>query len=79
MSDVLSAETRFLDESFIDKPKAAAAINKSTRTLDRWDALGIGPPRIVVGRSVLYRKAAFIAWLESHERIRGCRTARRRG
>lgn len=36
----------------------------SPRTLDRWHARRIGPPRIRVGNLVLYPKAGVQAWLD---------------
>ena len=42
-------------------------LQKSERTIARWDALRIGPPRIVVGRMVLYDVDKIPAWLARHE------------
>jgi len=39
----------------------------SQRTLSRWHALRVGPPRCKVGRTVLYRKDAVDEWLAKHE------------
>lgn len=37
----------------------------STATLRRWRAEGIGPKAIKLGRSIRYRKADLLAWLDS--------------
>ena len=34
------------------------------RTLERWHSLRIGPPRVRVGRTVLYKVEDVRAWLE---------------
>ncbi|MFY0311596.1 helix-turn-helix domain-containing protein [Leisingera sp. D0M16] len=39
----------------------------SLRTLVRWTKDLIGPPRLLVGRTVRYRIDALIKWLEEHE------------
>jgi excisionase family DNA binding protein len=45
----------------------AELLGVSQRTLSRWHALRVGPPRCKVGRTVLYRKPAVDAWLEKNE------------
>ena len=46
----------------------ARGINKSPRTLSRSHRLGIGPPRTLVGKTIMYRRAAVAAWLLEQER-----------
>jgi hypothetical protein len=48
-----------LDE-FLSEAAAAAAIGKSLRTLRQWRRLGIGPPYVLFGRTVRYRKPTFV-------------------
>jgi aromatic ring-cleaving dioxygenase len=38
----------------------------SLRTLDRWHARRIGPPRITIGRMVVYSISGVRQWLEAH-------------
>jgi hypothetical protein len=38
----------------------------SVRTLGRWHRLRIGPPRVKVGRLILYPKAGKREWLATH-------------
>lgn len=64
-SEPLPAAT-VLDDYFT--PEALARVfRKSRRTIDRWDVLRIGPPRIVVGRTILYKKSSVEQWLASRE------------
>jgi len=58
-----------LDE-YLTKHELAAILQKSTRTLDRWDLAGDGPPKVQIGRTVLYRRQSVSAWLLSRERRR---------
>ena len=45
-------------------------LRKSARTLLRWAADGTIPPRCIyrAGRSIGFRRAALVAWLEGSER-----------
>jgi phage terminase Nu1 subunit (DNA packaging protein) len=52
---------------FLTKEELASELGPKMRTLDRWDALGIGPPRTRVGRKVLYRRASVQRWLAAQE------------
>jgi phage terminase Nu1 subunit (DNA packaging protein) len=55
---------------FLTKRELAFELGRKMRTLDRWDTLGIGPPRTRVGRKVLYRRASVQRWLAAQERHR---------
>jgi Helix-turn-helix domain len=48
-----------LDE-FLSEEEAVAAIGKSLRTLRQWRRRGIGPPYVLFGRTIRYRKTTFI-------------------
>jgi hypothetical protein len=52
---------------FLTKEELAAELRRNPRTLDRWDALGIGPPRTCFGRTVLYRRLSVQKWLAAQE------------
>lgn len=52
---------------FLTLEGLAAELRRNKRTLDRWNALGIGPPRTRVGRRVLYRRASVQKWLLAQE------------
>ena len=52
---------------YLTKQELAADLRRNPRTLDRWAALGMGPPRTRVGRKVLYRRASVQKWLADQE------------
>ncbi len=52
---------------FLTREELAAELRRSPRTLDRWEVLGIGPPRTHVGRKILYRRASLQKWLVACE------------
>ena len=52
---------------FLTKQELASELGREMRTLDRWDVLGIGPPRTRVGRKVLYRRTSVQKWLAAQE------------
>ncbi len=47
--------------------RVARTFNVSTRTLARWDAARIGPPKIRIGKLVLYDVGKLPDWLASRE------------
>lgn len=55
------------DDIRMKPAEVAQMLGISTRTLNRWHALRFGPPRCKIGRVVLYRKSAILAWLEANE------------
>ncbi len=52
-------------EGFLRREELAKQLGRSPRTLDRWDALRIGPPRVHLGRTILYCVASVRDWLRS--------------
>ena len=56
---------------FLTKEVLAAELGRNPRTLDRWDVLGIGPPRTFVGRKILYRRTSVQRWLAAQESCGG--------
>jgi hypothetical protein len=52
---------------FLTKEALAAELGRNPRTLDRWEVLGIGPPRTLVGRKILYRRMSVQRWLAAQE------------
>ena len=54
-------------DGYIDRPTLAKQINKSIRTLERWERERIGPPITRIGQTVFYRLEALSAWLRSRE------------
>ena len=66
------SQTHILD-GFITREQLAAELGKSPRTIDRWEVRRIGPPRVIVGRTVLYRVESVRSWLQSCEKHKGRR------
>jgi predicted DNA-binding transcriptional regulator AlpA len=62
----ITRESLILD-GYITRESFAAQLGKSLRTIDRWQTQRIGPPRVVIGNTVLFRVASVRAWLESSE------------
>jgi hypothetical protein len=54
-------------EEFLTKEELADELGLNPRTLDRWGALGMGPPRTHIGRKILYRRASVQRWLTAQE------------
>ncbi|SHL47404.1 helix-turn-helix transcriptional regulator [Bradyrhizobium lablabi] len=52
---------------FLTKEELATELGRHVRTLDRWNVLGIGPPRTFVGRKILYRRMSVHRWLAAQE------------
>jgi hypothetical protein len=63
----MSSSEPILSE-FLTKEELAAELRRNPRTLDRWDVLGMGPPRTYIGREVRYRRASVQKWLCAQER-----------
>lgn len=62
---------------FFREDELAEQLRVTVRTLRRWHALRIGPPRTVVSRSIYYRKQAVLEWLlAKEERLPARRRAR---
>ena len=56
-----------LHPQFMTKAEAAALLRISPRTLSRWQAEGIGPPRIKCGKQVLFDRATLTTWFLAHQ------------
>jgi predicted DNA-binding transcriptional regulator AlpA len=58
-------------DGYVSREQLAKELGKALRTIDRWERRRIGPPRVVIGRMILYRKEAVQEWLLSQEQQRG--------
>lgn len=68
MDNQISTPTSsLLQYDYLERAELARGLGKSTRTLDRWHSLRIGPPRVVIGRMILYRWQSVLEWLASRE------------
>jgi hypothetical protein len=55
-------------KDYLSRPKLAAKLGKSVKTLVRWELDGKGPPVTRIGRDVLYSIPSFEKWLKAQER-----------
>jgi hypothetical protein len=55
-------------EGFLTPARLAGLLGVSVRTLQRWDAARIGPPRCKNGNLVLYAATSVHGWLDAAER-----------
>ena len=56
-----------IKDNLLEPDQLAAELDTTRRTLDRWHARRIGPPRITVGRKIYYRREAVQDWLLQNE------------
>lgn len=74
MSELESIATASLNllasADLIEKHETAKEFAISTRTLDRWHVQRTGPPRVLIGRKVFYRRSSLIEWLQAQEESR---------
>jgi hypothetical protein len=61
-----AAATPCVFDEYQTRRQFADELGISERTADRWHALRIGPPRVKIGRLILYPKAGKREWLASH-------------
>lgn len=60
--------TRLVLEGYLRREELAEQFGLSPRTIDRWEALRKGPPRVCIGRTILYNVQSVREWLLSRER-----------
>ncbi|OLB24859.1 MAG: hypothetical protein AUH15_00015 [Acidobacteriales bacterium 13_2_20CM_55_8] len=65
-ADTSTTASDFLSDYLTEK-QLARSLTRNVRTIRRWDALRIGPPRIRVGRKILYKKSSVAHWLQENE------------
>jgi predicted DNA-binding transcriptional regulator AlpA len=54
-------------EGFLRRDELAHQLGLSPRTIDRWQTLRKGPPRICIGRTILYQVESVREWLRTRE------------
>jgi hypothetical protein len=65
--DLATNPAGFHKAEYLTPRELALALNVSLRTIARWHALHVGPPRISIGHLVLYRVSAVEDWLRQNE------------
>ena len=54
-------------DGYLTQGELAKELGRSIRTIARWRSIGEGPPWVVLGRQVLFRKTSVAAWLAGLE------------
>ena len=67
-SQTLPSKLKLVLDGFLRREELAQQLGLSPRTIDRWEALRKGPPRVCVGRTILYKIESVREWLQSNER-----------
>ncbi len=68
VSDLLATgEVEIAGRRYVTADRLAAMLGVTVRTLGRWDAARIGPPKIKVGKLVLFDIAKVPDWLATRE------------
>jgi hypothetical protein len=62
-----TGEVEIAGRRYVTGDRLSKMLNITTRTLARWNATRIGPPKISVGKTVLYEVAKLPPWLTSRE------------
>ena len=62
-----TGESAVLD-GFLTESQLAKQLGRTRRTLLRWHVNRIGPPRIQLGRLILYSAKSVRVWIQSQER-----------
>lgn len=74
-----SSSKPLLLEGYLRREELAQQLQVSPRTIDRWHTLRSGPPRVTIGRTILYSLDSVREWLKSSERsVDDCSTWKRR-
>ena len=53
---------------YLTPEQLAAELGVCERTLTRWHVARVGPPRLTIGRRLLYRRIAVEEWLRRREK-----------
>ena len=61
------SSNQLLLDGYLRREELAQQLGVSARTIDRWQTLRCGPPRVAIGRTVLYSLESIRRWLQSRE------------
>ena len=68
MNQILENQpARVVLDGYVTRRRLADEFGVSLRTVDRWEALRIGPARTTIGKQVLYRVESVRDWLKARE------------
>ena len=56
-------------DGYMTPAEVAAQLGITPRTLERWHNQRVGPPRVRLGRKVLYRHQAVVEWITKNETV----------
>ena len=54
-------------QDYMTPAELAAELGVNPRTLERWNNQRVGPPRVRLGRKVLYRRDSVVEWITASE------------
>lgn len=60
-------EHKSLLDDYLSPDELTAQLGICGRTLARWHALGIAPPKTTVGRKIFYKRTSVTEWLADRE------------
>jgi hypothetical protein len=64
---VTTGEIEIAGRRYVRQQRLATILGVTERTLARWNARGIGPPKITMGKTVLFDLAKVPDWLAARE------------
>jgi DNA-binding transcriptional regulator YiaG len=62
-----AGEVEVAGRRYVTDDRLAEILNVSRRTVARWNAARIGPPKISIGKTILYDVSKLPDWLASRE------------
>jgi hypothetical protein len=62
-----SGEVEIAGRRYITADRLANTLGVTVRTLCRWDAARIGPPKVKICKTILYNLESIAVWLASRE------------
>jgi len=62
-----TGEVEISGHHYVTAQRLASVLSVTERTLARWNAARIGPPKISIGKTILYDVSKLPAWLASPE------------
>jgi len=71
-----TSSKQLLLDGYLRREELAQQLGVSPRTIDRWQTSRCGPPRVAIGRTILYSTASVREWLQSKESSLGSRENR---